>query len=231
MAQLRANNLAKAHRGREVIQDVSLGLDSGQIVGLLGPNGAGKTTCFYMIIGISPGLGFSRAFGLLEGLSLSYNVSGGLFMHEATTSQRETPLISDCVNSSTGCESFLNMGVRNHRWRIINGFGLSLGIVPRLSVNLGTTVFTDFLYDSVEDERVSFTPQEVNNVRYAIIYSASVAWRPTDLVTLRLGSLSIGAQQKPDSTLRTPFFNRNTVLFFDLGFNLAGLMGGLSSGS
>jgi lipopolysaccharide export system ATP-binding protein len=54
MAQLQANNLAKAYRGREVVQDVSLALESGEIVGLLGPNGAGKTTCFYMIIGIVP---------------------------------------------------------------------------------------------------------------------------------------------------------------------------------
>ena len=54
MAELRANNLAKTYRGREVIHDVSLSIDSGQIVGLLGPNGAGKTTCFYMIIGIIP---------------------------------------------------------------------------------------------------------------------------------------------------------------------------------
>ena len=52
MAQLKASNLAKAYRGREVVQDVSLQIDSGQVVGLLGPNGAGKTTCFYMIIGI-----------------------------------------------------------------------------------------------------------------------------------------------------------------------------------
>jgi lipopolysaccharide export system ATP-binding protein len=52
VAQLIASNLAKAYRGREVVQDVSLQIDSGQIVGLLGPNGAGKTTCFYMIIGI-----------------------------------------------------------------------------------------------------------------------------------------------------------------------------------
>jgi lipopolysaccharide export system ATP-binding protein len=52
VAKLIASNLAKAYRGREVVQDVSLELDSGQIVGLLGPNGAGKTTCFYMIIGI-----------------------------------------------------------------------------------------------------------------------------------------------------------------------------------
>jgi len=54
VAELRANNLAKAYRGREVIQDVSVAIDSGQVVGLLGPNGAGKTTCFYMIIGIIP---------------------------------------------------------------------------------------------------------------------------------------------------------------------------------
>jgi len=52
VAQLTANNLAKAYRGREVVQDVSLSISSGQVVGLLGPNGAGKTTCFYMIIGI-----------------------------------------------------------------------------------------------------------------------------------------------------------------------------------
>jgi lipopolysaccharide export system ATP-binding protein len=54
VAQLKASNLAKAYRGRDVIQDVSLELESGQVVGLLGPNGAGKTTCFYMIIGIIP---------------------------------------------------------------------------------------------------------------------------------------------------------------------------------
>ncbi len=52
MATLTATKLAKAYRGREVVQDVSIGLDSGQVVGLLGPNGAGKTTCFYMIVGI-----------------------------------------------------------------------------------------------------------------------------------------------------------------------------------
>ena len=52
MSHLKASNLAKAYGGREVVQDVSLQIDSGQVVGLLGPNGAGKTTCFYMIIGI-----------------------------------------------------------------------------------------------------------------------------------------------------------------------------------
>jgi lipopolysaccharide export system ATP-binding protein len=52
MARLEALNLAKSYRGREVVRDVSIAMESGQIIGLLGPNGAGKTTCFYMILGI-----------------------------------------------------------------------------------------------------------------------------------------------------------------------------------
>ena len=51
MTTLSANNLAKAYKGKRVVEDVSLKIESGQIVGLLGPNGAGKTTCFYMIVG------------------------------------------------------------------------------------------------------------------------------------------------------------------------------------
>ncbi|MFM7274358.1 MAG: ATP-binding cassette domain-containing protein, partial [Gammaproteobacteria bacterium] len=54
MARLEATGLAKAYRGRQVVRDVSLHMQSGEIVGLLGPNGAGKTTCFYMILGIVP---------------------------------------------------------------------------------------------------------------------------------------------------------------------------------
>ena len=52
MAILTAQHLAKSYKGRQVVRDVSLSIESGQIVGLLGPNGAGKTTCFYMIVGL-----------------------------------------------------------------------------------------------------------------------------------------------------------------------------------
>ena len=54
MSHLRAHHLAKSYKGRRVIEDVSLDVEAGQIVGLLGPNGAGKTTCFYMIVGLVP---------------------------------------------------------------------------------------------------------------------------------------------------------------------------------
>lgn len=52
MSILRAENLAKVYKKRRVVEDVSLTVNSGEIVGLLGPNGAGKTTTFYMVVGI-----------------------------------------------------------------------------------------------------------------------------------------------------------------------------------
>jgi lipopolysaccharide export system ATP-binding protein len=51
-SHLRAVALRKRYKSRTVVQDVSLDVDSGEVVGLLGPNGAGKTTCFYMIVGL-----------------------------------------------------------------------------------------------------------------------------------------------------------------------------------
>jgi len=51
---LRATNLHKAYRKKEVVRGVNIEVEPGQVVGLLGPNGAGKTTCFYMIVGLIP---------------------------------------------------------------------------------------------------------------------------------------------------------------------------------
>ena len=49
---LSAHHLQKSYGSRQVVQDVSLSVSTGQVVGLLGPNGAGKTTSFYMIVGL-----------------------------------------------------------------------------------------------------------------------------------------------------------------------------------
>jgi lipopolysaccharide export system ATP-binding protein len=53
MSVLRALGLAKSYKSRQVVRDLSLEVESGEVVGLLGPNGAGKTTAFYMIVGLS----------------------------------------------------------------------------------------------------------------------------------------------------------------------------------
>lgn len=52
MSELKASNLVKTYKKRKVVNNVSLNVKPGEIVGLLGPNGAGKTTCFYMVVGL-----------------------------------------------------------------------------------------------------------------------------------------------------------------------------------
>jgi lipopolysaccharide export system ATP-binding protein len=50
--KLKANNIFKSYKGRKVVNDISIEIKQGEIIGLLGPNGAGKTTSFYMIVGL-----------------------------------------------------------------------------------------------------------------------------------------------------------------------------------
>jgi lipopolysaccharide export system ATP-binding protein len=54
MSELVVENLRKKYKLRTVVHDISLRLNSGEVVGLLGPNGAGKTTSFYMMVGLVP---------------------------------------------------------------------------------------------------------------------------------------------------------------------------------
>jgi lipopolysaccharide export system ATP-binding protein len=54
MTALTASKLAKSYKSRQVVRDLSLTVENGEVVGLLGPNGAGKTTAFYMIVGLVP---------------------------------------------------------------------------------------------------------------------------------------------------------------------------------
>ncbi len=68
MSELVIENLKKTFKKRTVVQDVSLTIKSGEIVGLLGPNGAGKTTSFYMIVGLIPS---DRGHISLDGANIS----------------------------------------------------------------------------------------------------------------------------------------------------------------
>jgi lipopolysaccharide export system ATP-binding protein len=64
MSKLEAIGISKRYRARQVVNDLSLALESGDVVGLLGPNGAGKTTAFYMIVGL---VGCDRGTIVLNG--------------------------------------------------------------------------------------------------------------------------------------------------------------------
>ncbi len=68
MRKLETNEISKAYRGRKVVDDVSVFVQQGEVVGLLGRNGAGKTTSFYMIVGlVSPDSGTV----LLDGVDIT----------------------------------------------------------------------------------------------------------------------------------------------------------------
>ena len=120
MATLRARNLRKSYKKRQVVTDASLVVHSGEIVGLLGPNGAGKTTCFYMIAGLVKadagevnldehditalpvhqrarmGIGYlPQESSVFRRLSVADNIRSMLQLrHSLTTAQRESMLES-----------------------------------------------------------------------------------------------------------------------------------------
>jgi lipopolysaccharide export system ATP-binding protein len=69
MSELVVENLRKSYKARTVVQDISLTIKSGEVIGLLGPNGAGKTTSFYMVIGL---VALDEGRILLDGVDLSH---------------------------------------------------------------------------------------------------------------------------------------------------------------
>ncbi len=69
MSELVVENLRKSYKSRTVVQDISLTIKSGEVIGLLGPNGAGKTTSFYMMVGL---VTLDEGRILLDGADLSH---------------------------------------------------------------------------------------------------------------------------------------------------------------
>ena len=111
---LRVQNIARSFGQRQVVRDVSLTLQRGEVAGLLGPNGAGKTTCFYMITGLIPadsgaiwldgeditaqpmyqrarmGLGYlAQEASIFRGMTVENNVKAVVELHHAGASAVE----------------------------------------------------------------------------------------------------------------------------------------------
>ncbi|HEV2177484.1 MAG TPA: LPS export ABC transporter ATP-binding protein [Terriglobia bacterium] len=69
MQTLSTVDLTKSFKGRKVVDDISLSIEQGEVVGLLGPNGAGKTTTFYIIVGLA---GPDSGQVLLNGVDITH---------------------------------------------------------------------------------------------------------------------------------------------------------------
>jgi lipopolysaccharide export system ATP-binding protein len=137
--QLKAENLFKKYKSRLVVNDVSVHVEQGEIVGLLGPNGAGKTTSFYMIVGlIKPNSGkifldneeitdipmFKRAqkgvgylaqeASVFRNLTVEENVLGVLEMTDLTRAQQKEKM-------EGLLEEFSLTHVRNNMGKVLSG--------------------------------------------------------------------------------------------------------------
>ena len=178
-----------------------------------------------LILGLKPELTLARTFPLLSGLTVAYVLQGTRFLNEYTTSQREVPLIPGCAAGLGGCDRFVNIGLRNAEWRMVNALALSLDVFPWLGISADAAIVVDWLYAQEElDAQVSFEPQEGTDQRYTMAYSLEVYGKPMPSVGLALGMSTVNPQLKPDSTPHEPFVNRYTTVYFDVRFHIDGFI-------
>ncbi len=177
---LQALHLAKAYKKRQVVRDVSLEVNSGEIVGLLGPNGAGKTTCFYMIVGLiqanggairigddditrapmhlraRKGIGYlPQEASIFRKLSVKDNLMGILEMRkELTPHQRETKL-------ETLLEEF-------HISHLRESLGMSLSGGERRRVEIARALASEPDFILLDEPFAGVDPISVNDIKQTI---------------------------------------------------------------
>jgi lipopolysaccharide export system ATP-binding protein len=177
---LRAENLAKSYRGHPVVRDVTLSVNSGQVVGLLGPNGAGKTTCFYMIVGsiardagrilfddqdITPKPMHERARIGLGYLPQEASVFRKLSVGENIMAILET---RKSLNHSDRQEKLESLLKEFHIGHIRNNTGMSLSGGERRRVEIARALATEPKFILLDEPFAGVDPISVNDIKVII---------------------------------------------------------------
>ncbi|MGI0115629.1 LPS export ABC transporter ATP-binding protein [Zooshikella sp. RANM57] len=182
MPVLQAQNLAKSYKGRQVVKEVSLHIESGQIVGLLGPNGAGKTTTFYMIVGLvrsdhgqvqideqdithlpmhgraRAGIGYlPQEASIFRKLSVSENIMGILETRKDLNRQQREEKLNQLL------EEFNVTHLRN-------SLGMSLSGGERRRVEIARALATEPSFILLDEPFAGVDPISVNDIKMIVTH-------------------------------------------------------------
>ena len=180
MSKLSIHHLSKSYRSREVVSDVSLVVENGEIIGLLGPNGAGKTTSFYMIVGlIKSGAGSIRIDDLeIDNLSMDKRSRLGLsYLPQETsifkklTVEENIIAILETHNSShkTSVKQRVNMLLDEFRIsHLRNNLGSSLSGGERRRVEIARAVATKPKFLLLDEPFAGIDPISIGDIQNLI---------------------------------------------------------------
>ncbi|MDP4598984.1 MAG: LPS export ABC transporter ATP-binding protein [Pseudomonadales bacterium] len=177
MHVLRATSLAKSYRGKAVVKDVTLSVQSGQVVGLLGPNGAGKTTCFYMIVGSISGDAGKILFDETDLTAMPMHQRArtgiGYLPQEASIFRRLTVAenILAILETRKGLshaqrlESLESLLAEFHIGHIRNNMGMALSGGERRRVEIARALATEPSFILLDEPFAGVDPISVNDIK------------------------------------------------------------------
>jgi len=182
MDKLQASHLAKSYKGHQVVRDVSLTINQGEIVGLLGPNGAGKTTCFYMIVGL---IGADQGEVTindtrLTSLPIHERAGYGLGYLPQDSSIFRTLSVEDNILAILETRADLNGAGRKkklealldefHIGHIRNNKGMSLSGGERRRTEIARTLATEPKFILLDEPFAGVDPISVSDIKEIIIH-------------------------------------------------------------
>ncbi len=187
------------------------------------------STAQSLLVSMSPSITASRSFDVLQGLNLSLTGRFNQRIYDATTGQYDGHGIIGCADTS--CDPLRNTGFRNSPWDVSVGPSVTLRPVDDLILSANMAVGMQHLYAlgdaevpvSGGTEHLKPRSDDPNN-RYISVFGLGVAYILLDELTLSAGVTTAGAQQAPDSTRRSPFFNRLTAFTFGLNLDVDALV-------